>query len=120
MIIVLVASEDPGLAGNLDSLKAQLAACEARLFAVAITRVFERTYSFPVVTAQFLNQLAKDSGGRVFRGAWHASREVRRKKGMPLTVEHTYDAPGAHRVAVQIAGAGGEERRIELTWDAGG
>ena len=62
--------EDPRLADNLDSLKALLAASEARLFAVAITRVSERAYSLPVVTAQFLNQLAKDSGGQVFRGAW--------------------------------------------------
>jgi len=70
VIIVLAASEDPRLAGNLDSLKTLLAASKARLFAVAITRVFERTYSFPAVTAQFLNQLATDSGGRVFRGGW--------------------------------------------------
>src|SRR5206468_2195955 len=69
-IIVLAASEDPRLAANLDSLKALLAASEARLFAVAITRVSGRSYSFPVVTVQFLNQLAKDSGGREFRGAW--------------------------------------------------
>ncbi len=69
-IIVLIASEDPRLADNLDSLKAQLAASQARLFAVAITRVSGRGYSFPVMTAQFLNQLAKDSGGRDFRGAW--------------------------------------------------
>jgi hypothetical protein len=70
VIIVLAASEDPRLADNLDSLKAQLAVSQARLFAVAITRVYGRGYSFPVMTAQFLNQLAKDSGGRVFRGAW--------------------------------------------------
>jgi hypothetical protein len=70
VILVLAASEDPRLAGNLDSLKTMLAASEARLFAVAITRSARRTYSFPVMTAQLLNQLAKDSGGRVFRGAW--------------------------------------------------
>jgi hypothetical protein len=69
-IIVLAASEDPRLADNLDSLKVLLAATKARLFAVAITRVSGRSYSFPVMTAQFLNQLAKDSGGREFRGAW--------------------------------------------------
>ena len=69
-IVVLAASEDPTLAGNLGSLKALLAASEVRLFAVAITRVSGRTYSFPTITAQFLNQLAKDSGGREFRGGW--------------------------------------------------
>ena len=61
---------EPEFAHNLDSLKTLLAASEVRLFAVAITRVSGRAYSFPVMTAQFLNQLAKDSGGREFRGAW--------------------------------------------------
>lgn len=70
VIIVLAASEDPRLGGNLDSLKSLLAVSKARLFAIAITRGSERAYSFPVMTAQFLNQLAKDSGGRVFRGPW--------------------------------------------------
>jgi len=70
VIIVLAASEDPRLAGNVDSLETLLAASKARLFAVAITRGFGRTYSFPAVTAQFLDQLAKGSGGRVFRGGW--------------------------------------------------
>jgi len=69
-IVLLAASEDPRLAGNLDSLQAMLAESEARLFVVAITRVSGRVYSFPTVTIQFLDQLAKDSGGRVFRGAW--------------------------------------------------
>jgi hypothetical protein len=63
VIIVLAASEDPRLVGNLDSLKSLLAVSKARLFAIAITRGSERAYSFPVMTAQFLNQLAKDSGG---------------------------------------------------------
>ena len=69
-IVLLAASEDPRLVGNRDSLKAMLAESEARLFVVAITRVSGRAYSFPTVTIQFLDQLAKDSGGRVFRGAW--------------------------------------------------
>jgi len=70
VIIVLAASEDPRLGGNLDSLKSLLAVSKARLFAIAITRGSERAYSFPGMTAQFLNQLAEDSGGRVFRGPW--------------------------------------------------
>ena len=70
VMIVLAVSEDPSLAGNLDSLKVLLAAGKTRLFAVVITRVSARTYSFPTVTAQFLDELAKDSGGRVFRGGW--------------------------------------------------
>ncbi len=70
VVIVLDANEDPALGENLDSLKALMAAGQTRLFAVAITLVSGRVYSFPVMTAQFLDQLAKDSGGRVFRGAW--------------------------------------------------
>jgi hypothetical protein len=70
VVIVLAANEDPTLGGNLDSLKALAAAGRTRVFAVAITVGSGRAYSFPVMTAQFLDQLAKDSGGRVFRGAW--------------------------------------------------
>ena len=70
VVIVLDASEDPTLGNNLDSLKALVAAGRTRLFAVAITVGSGRAYSFPVMTAQSLDQLAKDSGGRVFRGAW--------------------------------------------------
>jgi len=69
-VVVLVANEDPTLGGNLDSLETLARASRARIFAVAITGVSGRSYSFPVMTAQFLNQLAKDSGGRVFRGGW--------------------------------------------------
>ena len=70
VVIVLAANEDPTLGGNLDSLKALAAAGRTRLFAVAITAGSGRAYSFPVMTAQFLDQLAKDSGGREFRGGW--------------------------------------------------
>jgi hypothetical protein len=69
-VIVLVAGEDPSLGANLGSLKTLLAESQTRLFAVAITRVSGRAYSFPVMTAQFLNQLTKDSGGKLFRGGW--------------------------------------------------
>ena len=68
VVIVLDASEDPTLGNNLDSLKAL--AGRTRVFAVAITVGSGRAYSFPVMTAQSLDQLAKDSGGRVFRGVW--------------------------------------------------
>jgi len=70
VVIVLAANEDPSLGGNLDSLKALVAESRTRIFAVAITVVSGRGYSFPVMTAQFLDQLATDSDGRVFRGAW--------------------------------------------------
>ena len=70
VVIVLAANEDPTLGGNLDSLKALVAASRTRVFAVAIAVGSGRGYSFPVMTAQFLDQLAKDSGGQVFRGAW--------------------------------------------------
>jgi len=70
VVIVLDANEDPTLGNNLDSLKAVMAAARTRLFAVPITVVTGGGYSFPVMTAQFLDQLAKESGGRVFRGGW--------------------------------------------------
>jgi hypothetical protein len=70
VVIVLAAREDPMLGGNLDSLKSLVAAGRTRVFAVAITVVSGQGHSFPVMTARFLDQLAKDSGGRVFRGAW--------------------------------------------------
>lgn len=70
VVIVLDANEDPTLGDNLDSLKALVATGRTRLFAVAITVGSARDYSFPVMTAQSLDQLAKDSGGRVLRGAW--------------------------------------------------
>jgi hypothetical protein len=70
VVIVLAANEDPTLGGNLDSLKALVAASRTRVFAVVITVDSGRGYSFPAMTAQFLDQLAKDSGGWVFRGAW--------------------------------------------------
>ncbi len=34
-----------------------------------------------------------------------------------LTAVHTYEGAGVRRIAVQIAGAGGEERREEIVWD---
>ena len=70
VVIVLAANEDPTLGGNLDSFKALVAASRTRVFAIAITVHSGRSHSFPVMTAQFLDQLAKDSGGRLFRGAW--------------------------------------------------
>ena len=70
VVIVLAAIEDPTLGDNLDSLKALVAASRTRVFAVAIAVGSGRGYSFPVMTAQFLDQLAKDSGGREFRGGW--------------------------------------------------
>jgi hypothetical protein len=70
VVIVLAANEDPALGDNLDSLRALLAEGRTRLFAIAITVGSDRAYSFPVMTAQFLDQLAKDSGGREFRGGW--------------------------------------------------
>jgi len=69
-VIVLTANEDPTLGGNLDSLRDLVAAGPTRVFAVAVTVGSGRAYSFPVMTAQFLDQLAKDSRGRVFRGGW--------------------------------------------------
>jgi hypothetical protein len=61
VVNVLAANEDPTLGENLDSLKALVAEGRTRLFAVAITVGSGRAYSFPIMTAQFLDQLAKDT-----------------------------------------------------------
>jgi DNA modification methylase len=55
--------------------------------------------------------------GRVFRTAWHASRHGR-ERALPLSVEHAYAKAGSHRIAVQLAGAHGGERRHEIVWRA--
>jgi len=55
VVIVLAANEDPTLGGNLESLKALVAASRTRVFAVAIALGSGRGYSFPVMTAQFLD-----------------------------------------------------------------
>jgi hypothetical protein len=78
-VIVFFANEDPNLGTRLDSLKNALRTAEARLFGVVIQRVPGPDspcprglsgYPFPVMTAQFLSQLARDSGGRIFRRNW--------------------------------------------------
>jgi hypothetical protein len=79
VIIVFFTSEDPALSARLDALKLSLRAAKARLFAVVIQRVAApefparpgiNSYPFPAITAQFLSQLASDSGGRIFRRNW--------------------------------------------------
>lgn len=55
--------------------------------------------------------------GRVFRRAWHASREGKRRE-MPLVTEHAYAAAGRYRIAIQVAGAAGGERRQVVEWVA--
>jgi DNA modification methylase len=53
--------------------------------------------------------------GRVFRHGWRACRRKARDR-VPLTAEHTYAEAGRRRIAVQIAGAGGQERREVIGW----
>jgi len=59
-----------------------------------------------------------DHDGRVFRHGFRAGRR-HAKDRLPLTAEHTYDGGGSRRLSVQIASAGGQERREEIVWDAG-
>jgi hypothetical protein len=79
VIIVFFTSEDPALSARLDALKLSLRGNKARLFAVVIQRVSAPefparpgmdSYPFPAITAQFLSQLATDSGGRIFKRNW--------------------------------------------------
>jgi hypothetical protein len=78
-VLVFFTSEDPSLSTRLDSLKLDLRSAKARLFAVVIQRVLApqvpgrpdlQRYPFPTMTAQFLSELAKASGGRVFKRNW--------------------------------------------------
>jgi hypothetical protein len=80
-VVVLFGSEDPALRTNLETLKAALGAANARLYAVLVDRsAGERgtppgrqvrvVQPFPASTAQLMAELAKDSGGRIFRGGW--------------------------------------------------
>ena len=58
-----------------------------------------------------------DYDGRVFRHAWRAGRQ-NAKGRVPLSAERTYAASGDHQIAVLIAGAGGQERREVIVWEA--
>jgi hypothetical protein len=80
-VIVLFGSEDPGLRAHLESARASLSAVNARLYAVVIDRSTNQRanplgtqvrvpHPFPVLTAQLMSELAAQSGGRIFRGAW--------------------------------------------------
>jgi DNA modification methylase len=58
-----------------------------------------------------------DHDGHVFHHAFGVQRPHARAK-IPLSTEHTYPAPGPRRIAVQIVGAGGQERREVIAWNA--
>jgi DNA modification methylase len=51
-----------------------------------------------------------DHDGRVFRPRFRAFRRTAKER-VPLSALHTYAEPGRRRIAVQIAGAGGQERQ---------
>jgi DNA modification methylase len=55
--------------------------------------------------------------GRVFQHTWRAGRQ-NAKTRVPLAAEHTYAASGKRRIAVLVAGAGGQERREVIAWEA--
>jgi DNA modification methylase len=56
-----------------------------------------------------------DHDGRVFRHRWRAFRRTAKER-VPLTALHAYAEAGRRRIAVQIAGAGGQERREVIDW----
>jgi site-specific DNA-methyltransferase (adenine-specific) len=58
-----------------------------------------------------------DHDGQVFRTGFHASRR-RAQDRVPPRAAHVYDTAGARRIAVQIAGVNGSERREILRWPA--
>jgi hypothetical protein len=95
-IILLFGTPDPGLPRQMQIVRSVLAATKARLYVVAVDRSIEQnripggsslpyppglsprgqrlpvpqTTPFPIATAQMLEQLAKDSGGHMYRRNW--------------------------------------------------
>ena len=80
-IVLLFAGEDPTLRSHQEVIQQLLSAAQARLYAVAITRMNATdqgplarrpnlTYNFPALTAQLLSKIAKDSGGKIYKGGW--------------------------------------------------
>ncbi len=80
-VVVLFGSDDPELRIHLEDVKVALGAANARLYAVVIDRSAGERGSppgrqvrilqpFPGLTAQLMADLAKHSGGRIFRGGW--------------------------------------------------
>jgi hypothetical protein len=107
VIILLFGTPDPSLPSQTQSLKAAIGAADARLYVVAVDRSIEQrrspsgssprhplglpswstrvpelqTTTLPSATAQILEQLAEDSGGRMYRRNWDLKeilREARR------------------------------------------
>src|SRR5262249_54249449 len=60
--------------------------------------------------------VARDHDGRISRPRFRASRRAAKER-VPLTALHTYAEAGRRRIAVQIAGAGGQERREVIDAD---
>lgn len=77
-VVVWFQNEDPRLGANLDGLKTRLRAAGARLYAIVIPRAPTAPNALfrtgpapaPVMTAQYLSDLAAASGGRIFRQHW--------------------------------------------------
>jgi hypothetical protein len=81
VIIVVFAGEDRALPAAARRLKAQIDAVQAKLFAILVTRTPVLPQSAPpfggvpvmiapVLTTEALADLAKQSGGRIYRQAW--------------------------------------------------
>ena len=76
-LIVLFASDDPGLPARLDGVRSALHAADARLYAVLV----DRGGMAPVLTGQLIAELAEASGGKIYRRGWEIKevlRELRR------------------------------------------
>ena len=80
-ILILFGSEDPGLRYQLEVLHSFLQAANTRLYAVVINlhlkeqsrqqlKTVPTLPSVPAMTAPNISELAEQSGGQVFRGAW--------------------------------------------------
>lgn len=98
-ILLLFGTEDPGLESHLSGLGSLLKTTGTHLYVVAINRDANQqtrrsTMSvptlprFPGLTAQLMSDLAKRSGGQIYRGAWDLRdivKDIRKQEAVPST-----------------------------------
>ena len=92
-ILVVFGTNDPDVSARITALRSALSSVEARLYAVVIDRTVGRPPGlppgsigyrhpvYPVITAQLLEELAKDTGGKIYRRGWDLKeilQEIRR------------------------------------------
>lgn len=81
-ILVVFGTDDPNVSSRITSLRSILSSAKARLYVAVIDRTASRPPGlppgtivyrhpvYPVTTAQLLEELAKDTGGLIYRRGW--------------------------------------------------